>query len=111
MFKTCAMVDNCRQSSFIRDKFIEDFVITGRKLQLSLKTLTGEKPEGNMTVDGLIVSGINLKKTRTHEWIELPRAYSKQSLPVEREEIAIPNKIKELNYLKSVSRESLNKMT
>ena len=36
-------------------------------------------------------------------WIELPRAYSKQSLPVERGEIATPNK--KLDYLKSISRE------
>ena len=56
-----------------------------------------------MEIDGLIVSGIDLKKTRTNEWIELPRAYSKQSLPVEREEIATPNKIKKWDYLKSIS--------
>ena len=52
-----------------------------------------------MEIDGLIVSGIDLKKTRTNEWIELPRAYSKQSLPVEGEEIAAPNKIKKWDYL------------
>ena len=46
-----------------------------------------------------------MKKTRTNEWIELPRANSKQSLPVEREEIATPNKIKKWDYLKSISRE------
>ena len=46
-----------------------------------------------------------LKKTRTNEWIELPRAYFKQSLPVEKEEIATPNKIKKCDYLKSISRE------
>ena len=58
-----------------------------------------------MAIDGLIVSGIDLKKNRTNEWIELPRAYSKQSLPVKREEIATPNKIKKWDYLKSISRE------
>ena len=105
MFKTYAMLDNCSQVSFIRDDLIEDLQITGRKLQLSLKTLTGEKLEDTMAIDGLIVSGIDLKKTRTNEWIELPRTYSKQSLPVEREEIATPNKIKKWDYLKSISRE------
>ena len=58
-----------------------------------------------MAIDGLIVSGIDLKKNRTNEWIELPRAYSKQSLPVKREETATPNKIKKWDYLKSISRE------
>ena len=35
MFKTYAMLDNCSQSSFVRDELIEDLGITGRKLQLS----------------------------------------------------------------------------
>ena len=84
---------------------IEDLVITGKKLQLTLKTLTGEKSENTKAIDGLIVSGIDLKKTRINEWIELPRTYSKQNLPVEREEIATPNKVKKWDYLKSISRE------
>ena len=53
-----------------------------------------------MALDGLIVSGIDLKKTMTDEWIEPPRAYSKQFLPMEREQIATPEKIKKWNYLK-----------
>ena len=94
MFKTCTMLDNSSQGSFIRDELIQDLGITGRKLQLSLKALTGKKSEDTMAIDGLIVPEIDLKKTMTYEWIQLPRAYSKQSLPVEREEIATPNKIK-----------------
>ena len=109
IFKIFAMLDNCSQGSFIRDELIEDLWITGRKLQLSLKTLTGEKSEDTITIDGLIVSGIDLKKTRTNEWIELPRVYSKQSLPVEREEIATTNNIKKWDYFKSISREITQK--
>ena len=56
-----------------------------------------------MAIDGLIVSGIDLIKT--NEWIEQSRAYSKQSLPVEREEIATPNKTNQWDYFKSISRE------
>ena len=93
-FKTCTMLDISSQGSLIRDELIQDLGITGRKLQLSLKALTGKTSEDTMAIDGLIVPEIDLKKTRTYEWIQLPRAYSKQSLPVEREEIATPNKIK-----------------
>ena len=95
IFKTYAILENCSQGSFIRDELVEELWITGRKLQLSLKTLTSEK----------LVSGIDLKKNRTNEWIELPRTYSKQYLPVEREEVPTPNKIKKWTYLKSISRE------
>ena len=102
-FKIYAMLDNCGQGSIIRDELIEDLGIPGRKLQLILKTLTGKKSEEIMAIDGLIVYGIDLKKTRTNEWIELPRAYSKKSLPVEREEIATPDKIKKWDYLTSIS--------
>ena len=80
MCKTYAMLDNCSQGSFIRNKLIEDLGKTERKLQLRLKTLIGEKSEDIMAINTLIVAGIDLKKTRTNEWIELPRAYSKQSL-------------------------------
>ena len=76
MFKTYALLDNCSHGSFIKDELIEDLGITGRELELSLKH-SGEKSEDTFSVDGLIVSGIDLKKTRTNEWIQLPRAYSK----------------------------------
>ena len=67
------MLDNCRHGYFIRDELTQNLEITGRKLQLRLKTLTGEKSEDTMATDGLVVSGIDLKKTNTKEWIELPR--------------------------------------
>ena len=38
------------------------------------------------------------------EWIELPKAYSKNCLPVEREEIATPDKIERWEYLKPISK-------
>ena len=37
-----------------------------------------------MAANRLIISGIDLKETNNYERIELPRAYSKQSLPVKR---------------------------
>ena len=45
----------------------------------------------------MIVSRIDLKKSKTNEWIELPTAFSKQPLPVERKKITTPNKIKPLS--------------
>ena len=43
MVKTYAMLDNCSQGSFIKDEITEDLGISGTKLKISLKTLTGEK--------------------------------------------------------------------
>ena len=64
MFKTNAMLNNCCQGSYIRDELIENLEITDRKLQLSIKTLTGEKSEDTMAIDGLVVPGIDRKRLR-----------------------------------------------
>ena len=85
MFKTYAMLDNCSQDPFIRDELIENLRIIGIKLQLSLKTLTGEKSDDTMTIDELTRSGIDLKKTRINEWIGLQRSYYKHILPTTKE--------------------------
>ena len=86
--KTYAMLDNCSQVSFVKVEIIEDLGRSGRKLKLSLKTLTGERTECTEAVDGLIISAVDSKKGRPMEWIELPKAYSKNCLLVEKEEIA-----------------------
>ena len=82
------------QGSFIKDEIIEDLGIPGRKLKLSWKTLTGKKSEATEAVDGLIISALDSEKGSPMEWPELPRACSKNCLPVEVEEIATPDKIK-----------------
>ena len=64
MVQTYATLDTCSQGSFIKDDIIEDLGISGRKLKLSLKTLTGEKSEDNEAADGLIVSAVYSKKGR-----------------------------------------------
>ena len=94
LVKTYDLLDNYGQGDFIRDKFIEYLGITGMKLQPNLTILTREKSEETMTINRLILSELDLKNTRTNEWIGLQRTCSKQSLPVEREEIATPNKTK-----------------
>ena len=71
---------------------------------MSLKTLTGEKAEGTEAVDGLIISVVDSKKGRPREWIELPKTYLKNCMPVEREEIATLDKIEQWEYLKPISK-------
>ena len=92
MVKTYDMLDNGSQGPFIKDEIIEDLGISDRKLKLSLKTLTSKKSEDTVAVDGLIVPAVDSKKGRPMEWIEYPKAYSKNCLPVEREEVATPDK-------------------
>ena len=94
MVKTYIMLNICSQGSFIREEIFEELGIIGRKLNLSLKTLTGEKSEQLAPVNGLIESGIGCGKEGPVEWIEVPKAYSRSFLPVEKEKISTPKKIK-----------------
>ena len=67
--------------------------------------MTGEKSEELAAVNGLIVSGISCGKEGPVEWIEVPKAYSRSFLPVEKEEIATPKKIKKWKYLNPITTE------
>ena len=60
--KTCSMLDKFNQGPFIKEEIIEELRITGRKLKLILKTVTGKKSEELEAVNGLIVSNISCGK-------------------------------------------------
>ena len=77
MVKTYEMLDSCSQGFFIIEEIIEELGITGRKLKLSLNTLTGDKSENLAAVNGVTVSGISCGKEGPVEWIEVPKAKSR----------------------------------
>ena len=74
-------------------------------MKLSLKTMTGEKSEELAAVNASIVSGISCGKEGPVEWIEVPAAYSRSFLPVEKEEIVTPKKIEKWKYLNPITAE------
>ena len=94
-------MDNCRQGFFIKKKIIEEFGITGRKLKLN--PLTGEQSEEIAAVNGLTVSGISCGKEGPVQWIEVPKAYPRSFLPVEKEEIVTPKKNTKWRYLNPIT--------
>ena len=60
--KICSVLDKFNQGPFIKEEIIEELRITGRKLKLILKTVTGKKSEELEAVNGLIVSDISCGK-------------------------------------------------
>ena len=52
-----------------------------------------------MVVKGLRVTSGN---GDSHEWLELPYTYSKKYLPVEKEDVATPSKLKQWKHLDSI---------
>ena len=102
VYSTFAMLHNCSQGCFVNSSLVKNLRIKGHKTSVSVKTLTGERINTSFAVDGL-------KASRTSgldaEWINIPKAYTKDDLPVDSSEIATPEKIKKWKYLQEISEE------
>ena len=96
------MLDNCSQVGFIKQDLLKRLGVDGQKLSLNLKTLTGEKSEETLMLDNLKLAGVN---KMNNDWISFPKVYSKKTLPVEKEEVATPEKVYKWKYLDSIKLE------
>ena len=85
---THAMLDNCSQGSFIQEALVKRMQTSGRKATLNLKTLNGKRSEPTTAVEGLQVARSKDGST----WIKLPRIYTRKHLPVDKKEVATPEK-------------------
>ena len=96
---TYAMLDNCSQGSFIHDSLVKEHGVHKMKTTLNLKTLHGEKTESTMVVEGIKVTGMS----GNYSLLSLPKLYTRREIPVDKEEIATPAKIKKWKHLRSIS--------
>ena len=94
------MLDNCSQQCFVKSSFVKNLRIKGHKTSVSVKTLTQEKTHTSFAVDRLKVSRTS---SLDAEWINVPKAYTKDDLPVDSSEIATPEKIKKSKYLQEIA--------
>ena len=102
VYSTFAMLDNCSQGCFVNSSLVKNLRIKGHKTSVSVKTLTGERINTSFAVDGLKVSrtsGLDAER------INIPKAYTKDDLPVDSSKIATPEKIKKWKYLQGISEE------
>ena len=102
---TYAMLHNCSQGPFIHDNLVKELGVHGMKTTLSLKTLHGEKTESTMVVEGIKVTGMS----GDGSFSSLPKLYTRREIPVDKEEIATPAKIKEWKNLRSISNETVQR--
>ena len=89
---TYAMLGNYSQGSFIQEALVK---------KMQMKTLNGERSESTIAIHRLQVAGSKDGNT----WIKLPRIYTRKQLPVDKKEVATPEKIEEWDYLKAISSE------
>ena len=83
---TYAILNNCSQGTFIKEEMTEALRITGAETRETVKIINGEVSQMTTVVENLKIAG-SLGKP---EWIKLPRAYTKQDLQVDEQEIATP---------------------
>ena len=81
-----AILGNFSPDTFVKQKVIETLGITGVDTRVTVKTLNVKISHMTTVVKNLKVVG-SLAKPK---WIKPPRAYTKQELPVDEQEIATP---------------------
>ena len=81
---------------------MKNLTIKGHKTSASVKTLTGERINTSFAVGRVKVSRISGLDA---EWINIPRAYIKDGLPVDSSKIVTTEKIKNWKYSQEISEE------
>ena len=92
------MLDSCSQGSLRQEDLIKELQLSGRKTTFNLKTLNIERTESTVLIDGMDVKGVS----GNNNMIKLSKMYARTELPVDKEGIATPDKIKQSDYLKMI---------
>ena len=97
-----AMLDNCSQGTFIHEDIVDALKVKGVKTTVTVKTMTGEDTEESISLDNLTVSGLGPAEIKT---ITLPKTYSRKGLPIQREWIPTPDKLRHWSYLAEIMKD------
>ena len=71
----------------------------GQRTSITIKIINGEVTNKAVVVKRLRVSSGN---GDSHDWLELPDTYTKKYLPVGKEDVATPSKLKKWKHLERV---------
>ena len=81
---TFAMLNNCSQGCFVKASLMKTLQIRSQKTSITVKILTGEENHTTFALEGLrVCSQLGLNQ----EWINLPKTYTKEDLPVDSWEV------------------------
>ena len=93
--KTYAMLDNCSQATFMRNKLLGALGWRGRKTFITAKTINGEVTKLFEVLDGITVAQAS-NENEEKVWAQLPNTYKQDD---DNREIATTEKLKKLKYL------------
>ena len=98
VYSTFAVLDNYSQGCFVTAS------LRGQKTSITVKTLIGEENHTTFALQGLrVCSQLGLNQ----EWISLPKAYTKEELPIDTWEVATAQKLKKWKHLSCVADEAI----
>ena len=99
------MLDECSQGTFVDEEVLQKLNISkqGRCTSITVKTISGESTESCIAIEGLLVCPVDAysKRYETKE-IKLPITYSSAYLPIDKDEVPTPQKLKGWGYLSSI---------
>ena len=94
---TYAFLDQGSTAVFCTESLMHKLHLTGRKGRILLRTMGQEK-----VVSSNIVSGLEVAALEGDNFLELPRAYTQESMPVHRENIPTERDIEQWSHLKHI---------
>ena len=103
VISTHALLDNCSQSAFIMKSIVDKMGIDGTPTSITIKTLNGDVTNTSVAVEGLKVCAA--AASGRNRWVKIPKAFSRDELQVDAEDIATPEKIAKWEYLDEILHE------
>ena len=91
--KTYAMLDNCSQANFMRNKLLGALGLHGRKASITVKTMSVEVTKSSEVLDGIKVAQAS-NESKEKILVQLPSTYIQEDLPVDNREIITAKKMK-----------------
>ena len=98
--KTYAFYDNGSAGCFLTESLRERLAVPGTKTTLQLGTMHGHSLVESTVVEDLVITDLNGKCP-----IKLPRAYTRDEIPVDRDQIPTPEIVRCLDHLEEIANE------
>ena len=91
--KAYAMLDNCSQANFMRNKLLGALGLHGRKTSITVKTMNVEVTKSSEVLDGIEVAQAS-NESEEKILVQLPSTYIQEDLLVDNREIVTAKKLK-----------------
>ena len=96
--KTLAFLDMGFHGTFVAEDILDNLGVRCANIYLEVQTLNGKSLQPCRSITGLKISPNDKNRTS----ISLPKTYSRSIIPVDKEDIPTPSKLKKWSYLKSI---------